>query len=261
MLSGLRVVVVMGLAGVSGAQGVRGPVAPGCRTITPDAMDGPAVSPENHTILYENADVRVLEVHSLPHTREAVHTHALPAVMYIDRQGAGTYNTPDGSRFSSHPTDPNFKPHIISIKPEGPHWTENTGEVPFHAIRVELKHPGCGLAEWKAAVPGADDAPVAAGNTHMVLFENDDVRVLDVHVAPHTKDTFHTHPWPGVLYVVQAAPVRYFTTGSEEPEVRTFPEDVKVLPAPSEGHAVQNVGDVPLHLIRFELKYGTATAK
>lgn len=233
-----------------------------CRTIAPDAMDGVTASPENHTVLYEDADVRVIDVHSQPHTREAVHTHARPAVMYIDRQGAGTYSTPDGSRNTSHPTDPNFKPRIIATKPEeGPHWTENTGEVPYHAIRAEFKHPGCGLAGWKAAVPGADDALVAAPASHALLLENDDVRVLDVHLAAHAQDSYHTHPWPGVVYVVSGTPLRYTAKDGGGPTLRTFPAGAKILPAEAEGHAVENMGDVPLHIIRFELKYGTAHAK
>ncbi len=259
--------VLTGAAMVSGAQGVSGRVASGvsvgaCRMIAPDTMDGVIASPENHTLLYEDADVRVIDVHSRPGTREAVHTHARPAVMYVDSQGAGTYSTPDGSRNTSHPTDPKFKPRIIATKPEeGPHWTENTGEVPFHAIRVELKHPGCGLPGWKAAVPGPDDALVAASGSHTLLFENNDVRVLDVHLAAHAKDTYATYPWPGVVYVVEAAPLRYTSKDGREAGVGSFPAGVKIVPVKAEGYAVENTGNVPLHLIRFELKYGSAAGR
>lgn len=259
---GLGLAVLMGGTGVGWGQGVSGTVASGaaaCRTVTPDAMDGVIASPENHTVLYEDLDVRVIDVHSRPHTREAVHTHARPAVMYIDSQGAATYSTPDGSRNTSHPTDPKFKPRIIATKAEeGPHWTENTGEVPFHAIRVELKHPGCGLAGWKAASPGPQDALVAAQDSHTLLFENDDVRVLDVHLAAHAKEAYHAHAWPGVVYVVEAAPLRYTARNGGDAELGSFPTGVKIVPAKVEGHTVENAGDVPLHLIRFELKYGTA---
>jgi mannose-6-phosphate isomerase-like protein (cupin superfamily) len=227
-----------------------------CKTIPTGAQDALIASPANHTVLFENADVRVLDVHSQPHTREAVHTHVRPSVMYIDRQGAGTYDTPDGSDHRSHPTDPNFKPRIVAIKPEGPHWTENTGEVPFHAIRVEFKHPGCGLPGWNAAVPAADDAVVAAPANHTVLFENADVRVLDVHLAPGAKEPEHTHPWPGFFYVVSAPPVKFYYPGMA-PVPRVFPAGEKIVPIGAQGlHAAENVGDVPLHLIRFELKYG-----
>ena len=257
-------VALLGAATACEAQKLAGTVASGavpvtCRVVAPDTMDGVVASPENHTVLYEDADVRVIDVHSRPGTREAVHTHARPAVMYVDSQGAGTYSTPDGSRNTSHPTDPNFKPRIIATKPEeGLHWTENTGEVPFHAIRVELKHPGCGLQGWKAVAAGPDDALVAAPESDTLLFENDDVRVLDEHLAAHAKNAYHTHPWPGVIYVAEAALLRYTSRGGGNVELRTFPVGVKIVPAKTEGHTVENLGDVPLHLIRFELKYSTA---
>jgi quercetin dioxygenase-like cupin family protein len=233
-----------------------------CPTIPADAQDAVVAAPDHHTVLYEDADVRVLEVHSAPHTREEVHTHRRPSVMYVDSQGAGTYDTPDGSDHRGHPTDPNFKPRVIAIKPEGPHWTENTGEVPFHAIRVEFKHPGCGLPGWKAAVPGPEDAVVAAPASHTVLFENADVRVVDVHLAPGAKEPMHTHPWPGFFYLVQVAPLVYSTPQGPVGAARTMPLARKIVPVGAEGpHTVENVGDVPLHLIRFELKYGSAPQK
>jgi quercetin dioxygenase-like cupin family protein len=251
--------IVMLLAGAAGAQTV-------CRTIPVDAQDAVVAAPDHHTVLYEDADVRVLEVHSAPHTREEVHTHRRPSVMYVDSQGAGTYDTPDGRDHRSHPTDPNFKPRVIAIKPEGPHWTENTGEVPFHAIRVEFKHPGCslgrGLPGWKAAVPGPEDAVVAAPANHTVLLENDDVRVVDVHVAAHSREPMHTHSWPGFFYVVQVAPLVYTTPAGPAGPARTMPSEVKIRPVSAEGlHSVENVGDVPFHVIRFELKYGSAPQK
>ena len=117
-----------------------------CAVLSPGAEDALVAAPANHTVLFEDADVRVLDVHSKPGTREAVHTHRLPSVMYTERAGAGTYDSADGTVHRSHDTDPGFKPNARAIKPEGPHYTTNTGEVPFHAIRVEFKHPGCGLA-------------------------------------------------------------------------------------------------------------------
>ncbi len=248
--------LLLGMALIAGAAGAQEP----CKVLTPDAQDAVVASPANHTVLFEDADVRVLDVHSQPHTREAVHTHRLPSVMYIERQGAGTYDTPDGTDHRSHPTDPNFKPRVIAIKPEGPHWTENTGEVPFHAIRVEFKHPGCGLAGWRAAVPGPDDAVVAAPGGHVLLFENDEVRVLDVRTPPHTREALHTHPWPGFFYVVQGTPMTEYRPG-KEPLVHAHGPPMKILPTNADSlHAVENTGEVETHFVRFELKHGSPTS-
>ena len=133
----------------------RGTAQTTCQTIPADTQDALTASPENHTVLFEDADVRVLEVHSAPHTREQVHTHRRPSVMYIDSQGAGTYDTPDGSDHRTHPTDPNFKPRIIAIKPEGPHWTENTGDVPFPRDTCRVQAPRMRAAGLEALRSGA----------------------------------------------------------------------------------------------------------
>ena len=226
-----------GLAALWLGMGLAGAQTPACQAIVLSDQDALVASPANHTVLYENQDVRVLDVHSKPHTREAPHTHAMPGVMYIERQGAGTMNTPENPAGVGHPTDPNFKPRVIATKPQGVHWTENTGEVPFHAIRVEFKHPGCGLAGWTPAASGSEDAPTAISDgTHVLLFQDADVRVVDIHLPAHGTDPYLTHPWAGVFYVAG---------------------DGKVLPARAEAQTVSAMGDEPLHLVEFELKFAT----
>lgn len=260
----MRVFLVLMMVGVGRVQAVAPAAAggaSGCAVIAPDAMDGAIASPENHTVLYEDADVRVLDVHSAPHTRETMHTHARPAVMYVDSQGAGRYFTPEDMVGRSRPTDPNFKFKIIATKPEGLHATENTGDVPFHAIRVEFKHPGCSLDGSPVKALGPDDAVTVAPAEHRVLLENDDVRVLDVLLPPHTKEPSHTHAWPGFFYIVQAEPLRYYTPTKADPPVVNFPPKLKIVPVAPEGpHWVENEGDAPLHFVRFELKHGTVKA-
>jgi len=260
----MRVLLALLVVGVVARGQVIAPVVGGagsvCKVIEPDAMDGPIASPENHTVLYEDRDVRVLDVHSAPHTMEKMHTHARPAVMYVDSSGAGRYFTPEDMVGRSHPTDPSFKFRVFALKPEGLHATENTGDVPFHAIRVEFKHPGCNLDGAPMVKPDALDAVAVEPGDHKVLLENDDVRVLDVINKPHTKEAAHTHPWPGFFYIVQTAPVRYFTPEQPNPPVQNLPANVKILPLQPEGpHWVENVGDVEFHVIRFELKHGTVT--
>jgi mannose-6-phosphate isomerase-like protein (cupin superfamily) len=238
--------IILLMAGAAGAQ-----TAPSCTQLVPDVQDALNASPANHTVLYDDPDVRVLDVHSQPHTREAVHTHRLPGVMYIERQGAGTYDTPDGSDHRSHPTDPEFKPRIIAIKPEGPHWTENTGEVPFHAIRVEFKHPGCGLPGWKAAEAPKNDELAVMKATHKVLLENDDVRVVDITLEPHAKEELYTEPWAGVMYVAQGGVVGF---GMSRENVAT---GKVVAVGPVKDFHLENAGATPVHLVWFELKHGT----
>jgi mannose-6-phosphate isomerase-like protein (cupin superfamily) len=228
---------------------------PACKYVSPGTDDALIASPANHSVLYEDADVRVLDVHSQPHTREEVHTHRLPSVMYIERQGAGTYDTgtPDqpGTGHRSHPTDPNFTPRVIAIQPEGPHWTENTGDVPFHAIRVEFRHPGCGLPGWKPATPGPTDELAIVPSTHKVLLDNDEVRVVDITVPPHTREPYYTEPWAGVLYASAGGRLNFTARNYNLATGKV------VAVGPVKQFAFENLGDTPLHLVWFELKHAT----
>ena len=46
------------------------------------------------------------------------------------------------------------------------------------------------------------DAVAAAPEHHIVLFEDDRVRVLDTVIRPGEETAVHTHVWSGVLYVI-----------------------------------------------------------
>jgi hypothetical protein len=47
--------------------------------------------------------------------------------------------------------------------------------------------------------PDELDAVVAAPTSHRIVFENEDVRVLEVTVAPGVHEPEHTHRWPSVM--------------------------------------------------------------
>lgn len=229
-----------------------------CEVIAPGPQDGLSASPENHSVLYEDADVRVLDVHSRPHSREAWHTHARPGVMYVDSEGPGIYMTPENPKARVRGAEPTFTYRVFATRGnEGLHATENTGEVPFHAIRVELKHPGCGLPGSMPALPWQDAAPIAAASNETVLFENADVRVVDVRIAAGATNALPRQPWTGVFYVTPAQQ-------SGEPGSRPSPirvaRDKTVLPAADEAHFVEQSAGMPLHFVRFELKYASPPA-
>jgi hypothetical protein len=49
--------------------------------------------------------------------------------------------------------------------------------------------------------PDPLDALTAAPETHRLLFENDDVRVIATRIAPGETTALHTHCWPQVMIV------------------------------------------------------------
>ena len=105
----------------------------------------------------------------------------------------------------------------------------------------------------------AQDAIQAAPRNHRVVLENDKVRVLDVIVPPHTKENVHAHCWPSVLYITEAGKyVDYDANGKvlfDSRSLTAAPQlPMTIWKDPEAPHAVENLDDKPLHLVRVELK-------
>lgn len=115
------------------------------------------------------------------------------------------------------------------------------------------------VAPAGCAWPQSIDAVAAAPGNHRVLLENDQVRVLDVVVPPHTKEPVHAHCSPSVLYIMEASAfIDHDANGKVLLDTRaletplTFP--LTMWKEPEAPHSVENLSDQPLHLIRVELK-------
>ena len=115
------------------------------------------------------------------------------------------------------------------------------------------------VAPARCAWPKSTDAVAAAPDNHHVLLENEQVRVLDVVVPPHTKEPVHAHCSPSVLYIIEASSfIDHDASGKVLLDTReletplTFP--MTMWKDPEAPHSVENLSDKPLHLIRVELK-------
>ncbi len=100
-----------------------------------------------------------------------------------------------------------------------------------------------------------NDALAAAPRHHKVLFENDEVRVLEVTVPPGVREPLHAHRYPSVLYYISAAHLKEYSPG--EPVVDRGQKDdggVIFLPV-GPPHQMENLeNSKPLRAIRVELK-------
>lgn len=108
----------------------------------PDSLDAVVAAPRFHRLLFENNRVRVLEVTVPPHTREPLHTHRWPSVLYKEQTGRGCYYDATGALVHESTTPYRKGPDLVRARwqePEGPHAVENTDEVADRFIRVELK--------------------------------------------------------------------------------------------------------------------------
>lgn len=99
-------------------------------------LDAVKAAPQNHKVLFENDEVRVLEVTIAPHTQEPLHVHRFPAVIYVDSSPHLIEHLQDGS-VVDRGDRPDGSVRWLPIDPG--HFLENVDSRPLHAIRVELK--------------------------------------------------------------------------------------------------------------------------
>ncbi len=111
------------------------------------------------------------------------------------------------------------------------------------------------MSKWSESL----DAMSAAPQHHRVLFENEEVRVIETLIPPGEETNVHTHCWPGALYVKSWTEfIRFDDRGVELFDSRTL------NPAPLAGssmwspplgpHYVRNIGNENLHIIATEIK-------
>lgn len=103
------------------------------------------------------------------------------------------------------------------------------------------------------------DALNAAPDNHVLLFENEFVRVLDTIIRPGETTPLHTHCWPCALYVQSWSDfVRRDENGNvmaDSREIEPLSTPPKVLwlePLPP--HTLENVGTTEIRGISVELK-------
>ena len=105
------------------------------------------------------------------------------------------------------------------------------------------------------------DAVISGVKNHVVIFEDNEIRVLSVTVQPGEIEVPHHHQWPSII--VYDRPVKSENRdgkGNLLPPKRPAGDKVelpRVIRLPPEAlHSVSNLDQAPLHLIRIEFKNG-----
>lgn len=230
---------------VAAAQPVEPPAAPAEPAPPPppakpvEPGDPVEVSPASHKKVFEDDNVRILEVTLKPGDKAPMHKH--PAhVVYIISGGKLKFTAPDGTS-----KEQERAAGATVINPETVHATENTGTTDFKAVVFELKKPGY------TAAPAGKDPVVAGPKTYRKLEENERVRVLEVTFKPGQKVGAHAHP-DHVAYVLEGGKLK-ITSGKEKPmEMEMAAGQAVFLPA--QVHSTQNTGKTTVHAIIVELK-------
>jgi hypothetical protein len=110
----------------------------------PDDLDAVVAAPDFHTVLYEDARVRVLEGRVGPGATVPVHTHRWGGVLYVLSTSDFVRRDPQGTVLADT-RQSGTVPVVGSASwggPLTPHSFENVGADEFHTITVEMKDSG-----------------------------------------------------------------------------------------------------------------------
>ena len=107
----------------------------------PDSLDAVTAAPANHTVLFENEHVRVLQTHISPGQKVPVHTHRWPSAIYVAKQSDFIRREGEGNLLFDSRTvgPPPTEPIVQWVGPLPPHSVENVGSVEILLITTELK--------------------------------------------------------------------------------------------------------------------------
>ncbi|HET8824363.1 MAG TPA: cupin domain-containing protein [Terriglobales bacterium] len=97
----------------------------------------------------------------------------------------------------------------------------------------------------------AQDATVAEPKHYRVAFENEHVRVIDIHYGPHEKSNMHSHP-AGVIVYITEGHFRFTDEHGKIIEANAKPGDARWFPAFK--HKVESLSDKPFDGVYVELK-------
>ena len=139
--------------------------------------------------------------------------------------------------------------------------------IPTRIASVDIAgvYPGTGWRRAAGSLPyprrvALDelDGVTAAPGNHRVLFENDEVRVIETRIAAGEVTPLHTHLAPTVLYTLSGSHfIRRDENGGTMVDTRATPDYVMPLVQFSEGtprHTIENTGEDELRVIGVELK-------
>ena len=116
---------------------------------------------------------------------------------------------------------------------------------------IQAQAPASDVDKWWTP---QNEALVAAPQHHTLLFENDEVRVLTVTIAPGVKEPFHAHRYASVIYDENPSHlVEYLMDGTKVDRGVRPQGGARWLPV-GPPHALENIGPTPLRIVRVELK-------
>ena len=116
------------------------------------ALDGPVAAPDNHEVIFENDNIRIMSVSVQPGESEPYHLHMKCAVLVFDQPVKVTDRVGDGEIEEEGVLWGNISwlgegvpeqiPFVWVQPPEAAHSVTNEDTKPLHLTRIEMKK-GC----------------------------------------------------------------------------------------------------------------------
>lgn len=114
------------------------------------ALDAVAAAPKHHKVLFENENLRVLEVTLEPHDEEPVHHHRWPSIFVLDSIKPPVHDiSPDGTQLppnrdvivAAEAWDGTGS-LVVHMAPQPAGRVLNASDKTVHGIRIEMKSAG-----------------------------------------------------------------------------------------------------------------------
>lgn len=204
-------------------------------------QDQAGVSPRNYKAEIENEWVRVLRVKPGPHEQTPMREHPASVTVYLTDYHQKITGT-DGKA-----QEVTRKSGEVSYADAAKYAEENLADQSSEAIVVELKLAAPSGLSWPLPLDPVRLDP----RHHVVLFENDQVRVLRTVLEPHVKTPLHEHPRYVVVYITDLHRTMTFDDGrqvdnSQKPGEIAWRDPLK--------HVTENSGDHTTVEVQVELK-------
>jgi quercetin dioxygenase-like cupin family protein len=204
------------------------------------AQDPVAVDGKHYKVLFENDQVRVLQIHYGVKEKSVMHEHPATVVVFMSSSRV-KFTLPDGSTVA----DAGGKAGEVRYAEAGKHLPENIGRTEVNAVLVELK----GRPPMGAAVQ-MDPVKIDPVH-HKVVIDNERVRVLRINLPPHVKIKQHEHPNAVAIFMTNVK--SKFTLGDGTTREGAGKRGEAIWAA-AEKHSVENMGARPARVILVELK-------
>lgn len=220
------------------------------------AQDATKTAPHAYKLQFENKWVRVIRVHYEPREKIPAHSHTEwpAAYVYLNDGGPVIFKHKDWD----HPvlTRPATKAGSFRLSPTTAvneiHEVYNPNDAPSDFLRVEFKTQPIGRSSLHGRFYREDYS--TSENFSRVQFENQQVRVTRLICAPHKSLAIAVSSSEPALFVILSV-ARFRIHDTKNTGTPTTPELGQTIWV-SGGHQqrLENVGDTPLELLRFELK-------